>query len=1280
LQQVSAEQQKKEFVQSCLLMKGVYMKGRFFRSTLDFLGGLFLVILFAACFNPLDYNLPNSDNGLISVALPGSGPAKTTLTPSGLSYELSFSGPGGQSITKTAVWGETCVVEVSPGPWTVTVTAKDGSATKAFGETAVDVIAGSRNDADVKLAVYTEVNTWAALKAAIEDSTPGDGGFADELIVVTAGFPTSGNPSDTITLSDNKTVTIAAEGDVTINRASSFGTSFLNIASGHLILGSAAYNGTLTLDGSGATVDAPIVTMTSVASFTMNSGILRNNANTVTNGGAVFVMGTFTMNGGSISGNTVTGSGSNGGGVYVAVTGTFNIGGDARIAVDNDVYLAPDKTITVTGPLSQPLKVTLHTSATDGTQVLTPGFPAGSEGKIVFADGMYSLDSDGKLVMTTAPLTTVTQFSLGGLVTAPVKGDVPNITGIDTAEYIGSVAWKNDDDSSFNGSSFLPGTVYKAVVTLSAKAGFTFAGVAADSFTHTGATSITNAADSGTVTITFPATDLEIVSLTALNGLITAPVKGNVPVTTGTGTTQYDVSTVEWKNDDNSPFSGPSFLPGTVYKAVVTLTAKAGYTFTGVAANSFTYTGATNITNAADSGIVTITFPATGLVTVTPGSLDGLITAPVKGNAPVTTGTGTTQYDVSTVEWKNNNDSSFDGLSFLPGTVYKAVVTLSAKSGFTFAGVVADSFTYTGATSITNAADSGIVTITFPETDLEIVTPGLLDGKLTAPIKGVAPDTTGTGTTQYDVSTVEWKNDDNSPFSGPSFLPGTIYKAVVSLTAKAGFTFAGVAADSFTYTGATSITNAADSGIVTITFPATDLEIVTPGSLNGKVTAPVTGVTPATTGINEAQYTGSVAWKNDDDSPFNGSSFLSDTIYKAVVTLTAKSGFTFAGVAADSFTYTDVPGVTVTNVANSGTVTIRFPDTGPIPISTQADLVKIGANAAFPRNESYIITADFSIGSLTPICSESNPFTGTLDGNSKTITITSISGGSYVGLFASIDTTGTVRNLNVTVTGTVSGTGGNVGTIAGRNYGTIENCSTNATISASSYAGGIAGDNWGTIRDCRSAGSVTTTGGVDAGGIAGANTDHVESDPQILRCFSSANVTVWNNQAGGIVGSHEKGIVENCYSSGGIITGYTNIGGIAGATDGTITNCYSTSKVTVDGYQGGGIVGSQVGGTVQNCVALNSEIIGESQYTYRIAGNKAMAGTLINNYGSTSIIGLATDEATLIERNGQDVSSGTYNTQSFWEGLGWVFSGTPTPTEPWKFDTTLQLPKLYFVP
>jgi hypothetical protein len=55
----------------------------------------------------------------------------------------------------------------------------------------------------------------------------------------------------------------------------------------------------------------------------------------------------------------------------------------------------------------------------------------------------------------------------------------------------------------------------------------------------------------------------------------------------------------------------PDFAVSTVYKAKVTLTAKDGFTFTGIKENSFTHTGADAVTNEADSGTVIITFKRT---------------------------------------------------------------------------------------------------------------------------------------------------------------------------------------------------------------------------------------------------------------------------------------------------------------------------------------------------------------------------------------------------------------------------------------------------------------------------------------------------------------------------------------------------------------------------------------------------------------------------------------------------------------------------------------------
>jgi hypothetical protein len=94
---------------------------------------------------------------------------------------------------------------------------------------------------------------------------------------------------------------------------------------------------------------------------------------------------------------------------------------------------------------------------------------------------------------------------------------------------------------------------------------------------------------------------------------ITKPVQGAAPVTTSANTSDfYDIYSIAWyKSSDNSLFTGSMFAPDTAYKAVLTLTPKTGYTFEGIAANSFSCLNSDSVTHAQNSGIVTINFPKT---------------------------------------------------------------------------------------------------------------------------------------------------------------------------------------------------------------------------------------------------------------------------------------------------------------------------------------------------------------------------------------------------------------------------------------------------------------------------------------------------------------------------------------------------------------------------------------------------------------------------------------------------------------------------------------------
>lgn len=95
-------------------------------------------------------------------------------------------------------------------------------------------------------------------------------------------------------------------------------------------------------------------------------------------------------------------------------------------------------------------------------------------------------------------------------------------------------------------------------------------------------------------------------------------------------------------------------------------------------------------------------------VTVTEPAIGG-VTAPVVGETPVTAITEGKQF-TGTVTW------SPEVSTFAASTVYTATITLTPKVGYKLDGVAANFFTVAGATSVSNGANSGVVTAVFPAT------------------------------------------------------------------------------------------------------------------------------------------------------------------------------------------------------------------------------------------------------------------------------------------------------------------------------------------------------------------------------------------------------------------------------------------------------------------------------------------------------------------------------------------------------------------------------------
>ena len=236
-------------------------------------------------------------------------------------------------------------------------------------------------------------------------STSGSGGNGGGAYVNSGTFTMSDG-----TISDNTaskygggvyiysgTLTMSG-GTISDNTAKSIGGGVYIASSGTFNLTDGTIGGTASAEANTAQYGGGVYVYT--GNFTMEGGTVSGNTAT-NNGGGVYVSrGTFTMKSGAISGNTTTNNGggvyvydsnftmeggeitdnmasANGGGVYAY--STFKISGSASIPARedgmNDVYLANGKTITVAGALTaeSPVATITPSDYTAGRQVLSAG-------------------------------------------------------------------------------------------------------------------------------------------------------------------------------------------------------------------------------------------------------------------------------------------------------------------------------------------------------------------------------------------------------------------------------------------------------------------------------------------------------------------------------------------------------------------------------------------------------------------------------------------------------------------------------------------------------------------------------------------------------------------------------------------------------------------------------------------------------------------------------------------------------------------------------------------
>lgn len=203
-----------------------------------------------------------------------------------------------------------------------------------------------------------------------------------------------------------------------------------------------------------------------------------------------------------------------------------------------------------------------------------------------------------------------------------------------------------------------------------------------------------------------------------------------------------------------------------------------------------------------------------------------------------------------------------------------------------------------------------------------------------------------------------------------------------------------------------------------------------------------------------------------------------------------------------------------------------------------------------------------TVNNFTPIggADYDHAFAGTFDGCGYTISGIDVTNTTfayiYIGLFGYIGVGGVVKN--VTVTDSMFDSIVQTGSIAGLNYGTIDNCHNRNT---KTNAGGIVGTNRGTIVNCSSTGMVVADG--DAGGIAGRNVYG-----NIYNCCNMGVVQITS---------------EDKWDSAGGIVGLDGYGGSDTSGGGTIQNCYNTGSIIyASGEWHGGLIGYASGSIVAN--------------------------------------------------------------------------------------------------
>jgi|GEM_PF-1719717 len=371
-----------------------------------------------------------------------------------------------------------------------------------------------------------------------------------------------------------------------------------------------------------------------------------------------------------------------------------------------------------------------------------------------------------------------------------------------------------------------------------------------------------------------------------------------------------------------------------------------------------------------------------------------------------------------------------------------------------------------------------------------------------------------------------------------------------------------------------------------------------------------------------------------------------------------------------------------TEVADLGRLIAIGTAENPFLIYNETDLRAVGngiyKNANWSLSAHYRLMNNITLtgGNWTAIGTDASRFTGSFDGNFKTVSNLTIATDLVnQGMFGAIDVGGIVRNIgliNVNISG-----GNATGGIVGRSYGTVENSFVTGTVSHANV----------------SAVPVSNESGGQTGGIVGFG----NSGSTVKSSYFSGSVT-GRQRVGGIVGSNA-GIIQNCYALGSV-TGHRRVGGIVGyhgnATGTTaaninsrmVENSYAANTVRGTGDPSatsvGGITGVNQNATVRNSIAINESVscdIDPAGLFGRLTASPASTTAVhVNNRAWINMSAIAngvpkTIVSDLDDMDGLSVTTNELKAQAAWTSANFAF-GT-SDAAPWVWENG-KMPRLYW--